>query len=101
MPILNCLLHGPYTIVNSFSFNKEVQKQNPNLVMGSLGVDAVFTSIPLDETIDICLDQRFNGKQLISNLNKADIKLLLELAWCFLSPVGWSCYGLPPGPTFG
>ena len=44
---------GPYTILNSFSFNKEVLEQDPSLVMGSLDVDALFTSIPLNETIRI------------------------------------------------
>ena len=39
VPILSCLVNGPYTIVNSFSFNKKVQQQDPTLVMGSLDVD--------------------------------------------------------------
>ena len=52
VPILSCLVNGTYTIVNSFSFNKEVQQQDPTLVMSSLDVDALFTSIPLNETIN-------------------------------------------------
>ena len=48
--------------------------------MGSLDVDAFFTSIPLDETINICLSQLFTGKVLLNSLGKKDIKILLELA---------------------
>ena len=80
IPILSCLVNGPYTIVNSFSINKEVQQQDPNFVMGSLDVDAFFTSIPLDETINICLSQLFTGKVFINSLYKKYIKILLELA---------------------
>ena len=80
VPILSCLVNGPYTIVNSFSFNKDVQQQDPTLVMGSLDLDALFTSIPLDEAINICTSQLFTEKELINSLCKEDIKILLEVA---------------------
>ena len=53
------------------------------------------------------MDQLFNGKQLISNLNKADIKLLLELACkvtlflfdgVFYHQVDGAAMGSPLGP---
>ena len=51
VPILAPITNGPFSITNSFNFNKEVLHQDGSLFMGSLDVDALFTSIPLDETI--------------------------------------------------
>ena len=48
--------------------------------MGSLDVDALFTSIPLDETINICVEELFKDKILVNNLSKVDFKELLSLA---------------------
>ena len=80
IPILSTIVNGPYTIVNSFDFNKEILEQDASLTMGSLDVDALFTSIPLDETINICVNQLFQDKTVFQGFNKADIKTLLELA---------------------
>ena len=80
LPILDSVANGPYTIINTFSFNKEVQLQDANLVMGSLDVDALFTNIPLDETINICVTELFKDKELINKLNKDDVRDLLQLA---------------------
>ena len=80
VPILNSIAIGPYTILNSFSFNKEVLLQDPSLVMGSLDVDALFTIIPLDETIKISIDELFKDKILVNNLTKKEVKNLLDLA---------------------
>ena len=109
VPILNVLVNGPYTIINSFSFNKEVQKQDPSLVMGSLDVDALFTSLPLDETINICVSELFKDKELVNGLNRTEIKSLLELAskdTLFLfdgvlyHQIDGVAMGSPIGPTF-
>ena len=80
LPILDSVANGPYTIINTFSFNKEVQLQDANLVMGSLDVDALFTNIPLDETINICVTELFKDKELINMLNMDDVRDLLKLA---------------------
>ena len=45
-----------YTVTDSFHFAEEICKQDPNLYMAALDVDSLFTSIPLDETIDISID---------------------------------------------
>ena len=80
VPILGPIAYGPYTILNSFSFNKEIQKQDHTFFMGSLDVDALFTSIPLEETINICLDELYKNETLVSNFTKSELKTLLELA---------------------
>ena len=46
--------------------------------MASLDVDALFTNIPLDETIDICVKKLF--KTLVKGISKNDFRDLLNLA---------------------
>ena len=44
--------------------------------MASLGADALFTNIPLDETIDICLKNFF---KTLDTLVKAYLKMIFEI----------------------
>ena len=37
-------------------FCKEIVNQDPELFMASFDIHSLFTNIPLDETIDICVD---------------------------------------------
>ena len=67
-------------VIYNFEFNKQVLEQDPSLFMGSLDVEALFTSIPLDETIDICVNENFKNVDLVNKLTKQDVKNLLELA---------------------
>ena len=47
-----------YTVKNPFQFAEEIcEPDYPSLSMGSLDVHSLFTSILLDETIDICINQ--------------------------------------------
>ena len=80
VPILTPIANGPYSITNSFLFNKEILEQNTTLIMGSLDVDALFTSIPLDETINIGVEELFKDKAVINKLEKKDVLKLLTLA---------------------
>ena len=79
-PILAPITNGPFSIINSFDFNKELLDQNASLVMDSLDVDALFTSIPLDETINIGVNELFKNSNEISKLSKTDVHDLLNLA---------------------
>ena len=76
VPILNPLTKNEYTVKDSFQFAEEICEQDPTLTMGSLDVDSLFTNIPPDETIDICINQLFENtdtvegfKGLSQNLN--------------------------------
>ena len=80
VPILNPIAVGPYGITNSFVFHKEILNQNASLVMGSLDVDALFTSIPLDETIDIAIEELFKSSNTVKGLTQKDVRDLLNLA---------------------
>ena len=48
--------------------------------MGSLDVDSLFTNIPLDETIDICVNQLFENTDTVEGFTKSELKQLLSLA---------------------
>ena len=48
--------------------------------MGSLDVDSLFTNIPLDETIDICINQLFENTDTVEGFTKSELKQLLCLA---------------------
>ena len=38
--------------------------------MASLDVDSLFTNVPLDETIKICIDELFKSEMIVSDLTK-------------------------------
>ena len=59
LPFLTPLTQNEYTVTDSFHFAEEICKQDPNLYMASLDVDSLFTNIPLDKTIDICIDSLY------------------------------------------
>ena len=48
--------------------------------MASLEVDSLFTSILLDETINICVDNLYNDKKNPPNIPKQDFRDLLNIA---------------------
>ena len=69
-----------FTAGDSFTFGDDVRKQNSNLFMSSLDVDALFTNIPLEETIDICVELVFANDETCNGLNREDFRTLLSLA---------------------
>ena len=44
---------------DSFTFVDEILTENSDIYMASLDVDALFTNIPIDEIIDICVKKLF------------------------------------------
>ena len=108
VPLLSNLTKNEYTIDDSFEFGKEVLQQDPSLFMGSLDVEALFTSLPLIETINLTVDKLFENKDTVSNLNKIEFKKLLELAchepWfifneTYFQQIDGVAMGSPLGPT--
>ena len=80
VPILNPLTKNEYTLKDSFQFAEEICKQEPVLSMGSLDADSLFSNIPLDETIDICVNQLFENTDTVEDFRKSELKQLLSLA---------------------
>ena len=108
VPILKEITINEYTVKDSFSFAEEIVEQNANLYMVSFDVESLFTNIPLDETIDICVDRIYKRKKKVKGLLKRHFKQLLIHATkssCFLFNGTYYCQidgvamGSPLGPT--
>ena len=54
--LLRDLNSNQFTLKDSFEFAKIVCEQDAGLSMASLDVDSLFTNIPLEETINICVN---------------------------------------------
>ena len=80
VPILNPLAKNDYTVKDSFQFTEEMCEQDPRLTVGNLDVDSLFTNTPLDETIDICINQLFENTDTVEGFKKSELKQLLCLA---------------------
>ena len=82
VPILATVTNNQFTLQDSFKFAEEVRKQDKQFIMASYDVDSLFTNIPLDETINICINELFKdkSKKKVNGLSKAQIKELLKLA---------------------
>ena len=83
VPILNPFTKNQYTIENSYSFSKEICNiPNANdYFMASFDIESLFTNVPLQETIDICLDNLFiQPSTTILGLSRKLFRSLLELA---------------------
>ena len=59
VPVLSDITQNEFTVKVSFTFVDEILTQNSDFYVASLVVDALFTNIPLDETIDISLKKLF------------------------------------------
>ena len=48
--------------------------------MASLDVEALFTNIPLEETINICVELAFKDSDKVEGMDKDQFRILLSLA---------------------
>ena len=78
MLVLSPLGINEYTFQDSFTFSEEITKTDCNYVMASLDVESLFTNIPLEETIENCVNDLFFDKSKIDNLTKQDVYDLLS-----------------------
>jgi len=86
VPILQPLTGNQLTVHSSFSFVDEITQLtlSHDAVMVSFDVASLFTNIPLDETVNIILDNLFSGTDAVQVENcvfsKPQFKKLLEFA---------------------
>ena len=80
VPILKDLTSNKYSVKDLYDFAKEILQQNPDCFMASLDTTSLFTKIPLGKTTKICLNESFNKKQCVSNLDQDSFEKLLRLA---------------------
>ena len=62
VPILQPYTVNEYTVKDTFSFVSEITsfQKEENLVMASFDVSSLFTNIPLEESIDLCIELLFS-----------------------------------------
>ena len=80
VPILSPLTSNEFSVHDSFSFADKVSSFCPDHFMASLDTESLFTNIPLNEVIDICIDDLFCDTNTIQNLDRNDMRELLNLA---------------------
>ena len=81
LPILEPITKNYFVIKDSFSFVEDIKGQNSTYFMASFDVESLFTNIPLDETIGICVDKLYPRKNMkFKGLRKNEFRQLLELA---------------------
>ena len=78
VPILSPLTVNEVTVHDSFLFAEEVVNFDANCIMASLDVESLFTNIPLDETIENCINNLFANNDTVHNFIKEDLKELLK-----------------------
>ena len=77
IPVLSDTTQNEFTVKDSFTFAVAILTQNRYLYMSSLDVNALFTNMQLDETIDICVKKCYT---LFKGISKNDFCDLLNFA---------------------
>ena len=73
------LATSPYSVKDSFSFTNEILSLNSIPFMCSFDIVCLFTSIPVKETIELCLDLGllYKDETLAQNLTRSQFRKLL------------------------
>ena len=80
VPILSPFTSNEFSIHDSFSFPDKVSSFCSDHFMASLDIESLLTNIPLNEVIDICIDDLLCDTNTIQNLDRNDMRELLNLA---------------------
>jgi predicted GIY-YIG superfamily endonuclease len=75
--ILKPIATNKYTVKDSFTFTNDIFSLSDIPFMCSFDIVSLYTNIPVNETIDICLSKLFYETDLVSNLTKMQMKKLL------------------------
>ena len=59
VPMLEHLITNEYTIKDSFTFAEELQSFDSKFVIATCDIESLFTNIPLQETIDLGVENLF------------------------------------------
>ena len=114
VPVFAPLTKNEFTILNSYEFVDEISKMNvgansDGIFMASFDVVSLFTNIPLQETIDICMSALFSTATEVLGITAKYFRSLIELSVMnsyfifdkkFYRQKEGVGMGLPLGPTF-
>ena len=73
LPLLRHITSNRFTLKDLFEFVKTVCEQDGGLFMTSLDVESSFTHVPLEKTINICVNELFRSNSSIHGLNRKQI----------------------------
>ena len=76
--ILKPLAYNKYSIKDSFSFTNDILNIDNAPFMCSFDIISLFTCIPVNETIEICLDKLYEHTELVHSLKRVQLKKLLN-----------------------
>ena len=68
-----------YTIKDLFSFAKEVEEFDPNLIVASFDIKSLFTNVSLTEAIGLCVENLYRNQTHIDSLSESSFCKLLEM----------------------
>ena len=74
------LTNNEFTVKIFFDFAGEVVNYDHNLYMTNLHVESLFMNIPLEETIENCVNDLFSNDFFSVKLSRKDLHKLLKLA---------------------
>ena len=77
--ILSTLTSNEFSVRVSFSFADEVSRFCPDHFLASLDVESLYTYIPLNEVIYMCIDDLFSDINTVYNLDFNDVRDFLTL----------------------
>ena len=81
VPILSPLTVNEYTVKDSFSFAKDICRENfGECVLASFDIKSLFTNIPLHETVDLCIEDLFAHEHPTFGFNREQLHKLLSLS---------------------
>ena len=110
MNLLLCLqLHIKGFLKLILTFYVIVARHTHNLIMASFDVKSLFTNIPLQETIDLCVEKLFEDKNYIDGLSKDSFREMLTVtmteSFVLFDSENYKQHdgvamGSPLGPTF-
>ena len=79
VPTLPPLTSNEFLVHDSFSFADKASSFCPDHFVASLNIESLFTNIPLNGVIDICIDDLFCDTNTIHNLDHNEMRELVTL----------------------
>ena len=75
--MLEPLTANEYTYKDSSTFAEEIRRFDSKLVMASFDIESLFTNIPLQERVDLCVENSFKDRTRVDSLSKDSFLELL------------------------
>ena len=76
VPLFKPFTSNNYTVKDFLDFTKDTAQESSKLFMASLDVHSLITNVPLDETIQICVNELFKSSQTVLVLNKQVLEMI-------------------------